>query len=619
MSLSLQLIPSGDGSPLDSILNPVGGGIGGVQDAVVDTPVGKVRFVLESCAAPPDLPNCRMWTLRLEEDGLPKGDAPWPYRWIRIQGLPLHRNTQAALANGYQCWSSSPMVGRQDVLNTEPFEQRRYYGDTLFYTYAQRPGVFHSWSFSYSCLEDGRSNPLFAAVDEDLFFTAFEFDLTHASLAIALDCEGARLATMRHPTQPGGSLILGRWILPDPRETAFAPLSDAVKSWMTLVRKHERIPRSFSTREQRQRSGRVQGYTSWYYRYNAIDAAWLRHNLEALAAEEWAVFQIDDGYQKQIGDWLTPSAGFPDGVKGISDAARNQGWRPGIWCAPFIVMENSALYRDHPDWVLKDGQNQPVLCGVHDLWGGRFFALDTEHPQVRAYVEQVLQTFFVDWGFKFLKADFLYAAARIPAGGLTRAQRSARAHQFLFATCVKHGAQFLSCGAVLSSAYGRCDYSRVGPDVYTAWENPWEGLAPSREKVSTRHCLTNTLTRAPLDAVMFGNDPDVFILRDNGCNLTPAEREMLARINARFGSLVFCSDDISEYGSWHKNQLDAVNKMMGGDAKGRKGIGSVVPLGNDHAAHGYRIQSVDGSEEWRVNLTEAELAGLPPHSYVRKP
>ena len=69
-----------------------------------------------------------------------------------------------------------------------------------------------------------------------------------------------------------------------------------------------------------------------------------------------------------------------------------------------------------------------------------------------------------------------------------------------------------------------------------------------RERVSTANSLVSTLTRWTMSDRMFGNDPDVMILRNHGNKLTPDERYTLCVLNNILGALVFSSDNVSLYG-----------------------------------------------------------------------
>jgi hypothetical protein len=69
-----------------------------------------------------------------------------------------------------------------------------------------------------------------------------------------------------------------------------------------------------------------------------------------------------------------------------------------------------------------------------------------------------------------------------------------------------------------------------------------------RERVSTANSLVSTLTRWSMSDRMFGNDPDVMILRNKKNKLSPDERYTLCVLNNVLGALVFSSDNVALYG-----------------------------------------------------------------------
>ncbi len=96
-------------------------------------------------------------------------------------------------------------------------------------------------------------------------------------------------------------------------------------------------------------------WCSWYHYFENVTQADIEENLVAMGELDLdlGVVQIDDGYQAELGDWLTLSdrfASLPDIVGRIRDAGR----RAGIWVAPFLMGERSAVLRDHPDWAIGD-------------------------------------------------------------------------------------------------------------------------------------------------------------------------------------------------------------------------------------------------------------------------
>lgn len=58
-----------------------------------------------------------------------------------------------------------------------------------------------------------------------------------------------------------------------------------------------------------------------------------------------------------------------------------------------------------------------------------------------------------------------------------------------------------------------------------------------------------------MDGRAWKNDPDVFLLRDTNIKTSFAQRKLLAKINSIFGSLLFISDNMSEYSSGQRAVL----------------------------------------------------------------
>jgi alpha-galactosidase len=83
------------------------------------------------------------------------------------------------------------------------------------------------------------------------------------------------------------------------------------------------------------------GWCSWYYYFQAISEAEVLANLDHLAANRGALpveyVQIDDGYQAEIGDWLTANEKFPRGMKQLAGEIHARGYKTGLWLAPFIA------------------------------------------------------------------------------------------------------------------------------------------------------------------------------------------------------------------------------------------------------------------------------------------
>ena len=118
-------------------------------------------------------------------------------------------------------------------------------------------------------------------------------------------------------------------------------------------------------------------WSSWYSFYDRISEAQLADVLDSIVGLDVAVFQVDDGWQRQTGDW-TANDRFPSGLEALAATIEQHGHRPGLWLAPFIARDDSDLYRDRGDLFVTGDDGQPVFAGRN--WGGPCHALDVTHP-----------------------------------------------------------------------------------------------------------------------------------------------------------------------------------------------------------------------------------------------
>ena len=162
------------------------------------------------------------------------------------------------------------------------------------------------------------------------------------------------------------------------------------------------------------------GWCSWYHYFHEITEEALRANLKSLAAMRKDfpidVVQLDDGFQSALGDWDTTNAKFPGGLKKVADEIRAVGFKAGIWAAPFLAARDSRLMREHPDWfIIHEESGWPVQAGFNPNWTASndpfAYALDPSNPAFRAHLERLFAKLAREFGYSYLKLDFLYAAA----------------------------------------------------------------------------------------------------------------------------------------------------------------------------------------------------------------
>lgn len=289
------------------------------------------------------------------------------------------------------------------------------------------------------------------------------------------------------------------------------------------------------------------GWCSWYQFGTEVTEADVRRNLTLLDSvrDELTVdfIQLDDGYEREVGDWLDIRETFPSGIGTLMRDIHARGFSPGLWIAPFLLSERSATYKKHPSWVVRDSATNEPIVAIQN-WGCDNYALDTTHPDALAWLEEVLNTICGAWGVAYLKLDFLYAAAlrgRRDDATLTGAQAYTRGMRLIRRVA---GSRFLlGCGAPLVSSVGLVDGMRIGSDVAPYWSpsaDPGAGVGPS-----TFNAVRATLTRAWMHQRWWLNDPDCVLARED-TQLTETEFRAWASVVALSGGMLVLGDDVAQ-------------------------------------------------------------------------
>ena len=393
--------------------------------------------------------------------------------------------------NGYQTWTYSPELNRNGKLrgtdHIPGFLRKKYafdrYGDYHFVPYGHHNGQSHGFSYCY--FRKGKQFRLVASLDETPGYTILRYDSGKALLTLVRDCAGVE--------HPGGSFALFDLFFAEGGET------EVFDGWFRAMGIRPRTEEKLA------------GYSSWYNRYQDITEDTIREDLTGCRSLlcPGDLFQIDDGWEPKVGDWLeTDAQKFPHGLKGMVEEIHASGFQAGLWLAPFVCEKDSALFLQHPDWLLKvDGK--PWCCGSN--WSS-FYALDIDNPAVLDYLRRVFDRVLNDWGFDLVKLDFLYGAAPFGNAHESRAARMRRAMELLRSWCGQKA--ILGCGVPVMPAFGLVDYCRVSCDVGLDWDDVWYMRLFHRERVSTKQALNNTVFRRQLNGRAYGSDPDVFFLRE---------------------------------------------------------------------------------------------------------
>jgi alpha-galactosidase len=292
------------------------------------------------------------------------------------------------------------------------------------------------------------------------------------------------------------------------------------------------------------------GWCSWYRFWTGVTEADIVSNLDYLTAHRQELpvqyVQLDDGYQADIGDWLTVNDKFPHGLKWLVDRIHEAGFQAGLWLAPFLAGANSQLYKDHPDWVVQHKPGTPYVAMIN--WGQANYALDLSRDDVHEWLHHVFSTVTGVWGFDYVKIDFVYAGAvdGIRAQeGTTRAQLYRRGLETIRKAV---GDRFiLGCGNPMGPSIGLVNGARIGPDVAPFWDPlPFTPMAQRNAKAepSALNSIRNTISRYWMHGRLWQNDPDCVLVRQLDTALTEDEARTLATVIAMTGGMVLDSDDL---------------------------------------------------------------------------
>ena len=443
-------------------------------------------------------------------------------------------------ANGYQSWTDSreftsfdrmPDLGLIGKSIFGRVNGLKYMGDYTFARYDKRSGSFHSISFAY--IRNGKEIDFFGSLTDRTGYTVIYADMNNDTLRFSKDLEGV--------------------VIDKPY--------DILDLYITKGSYDEVFDKYFYVLDIKPiTTEKIKGYTSWYNYYQNINEEVILRDLKALNTQPDLVntFQIDDGYQTAVGDWLSINKDkFPGGLKPIVDSIHLKGLQAGLWLAPFAAQKGSQLAKQHPDWLIKAPNGKPLCVGAN--WGG-FYPLNIYNVDARLYIKQVFNHVLNVWGFDLVKLDFLYAACVVPMNGKTRGEIAYDSIELL-RECVGDK-KILACGVEQMPCFGKVEYMRIGADMALDWEHTLLRKNMHREDVSTPNAILNSVYRRCLNKRAFLCDPDVFLLRRTNIGFNPNQQELLAKFIKLFGEVLFTSDNIGEY---NERQLSIFKDVMTDD------------------------------------------------------
>ena len=141
---------------------------------------------------------------------------------------------------------------------------------------------------------------------------------------------------------------------------------------------------------------------SWEGIYLDITEEKIIKMMDDIAAFGGELFVMDDGWfgdkyprkvdNSSLGDWVVDKQKLPNGIKALTEAAKQRKIKFGIWIEPEMTNTVSELFDQHPDWVLqRPGRD------LRKGRGGTQVVLDMTNPRVQDFVFGVVDNLMTEY------------------------------------------------------------------------------------------------------------------------------------------------------------------------------------------------------------------------------
>ncbi|QNN53625.1 alpha-galactosidase [Nocardioides mesophilus] len=167
----------------------------------------------------------------------------------------------------------------------------------------------------------------------------------------------------------------------------------------------DRFHRHLRARPQHVERPRPVVLNTWEAVYFDQDLDGLTALADAAAAIGVERFVLDDGWflgrrddQRGLGDWTVDPDVWPAGLTPLVEHVVGRGMEFGLWVEPEMVNQDSDLFREHPEWMLRGRETDPPPWRHQQV-------LDLRVPEAYAHLRDALLGLLDGHAISFLKWD----------------------------------------------------------------------------------------------------------------------------------------------------------------------------------------------------------------------
>jgi alpha-galactosidase len=300
------------------------------------------------------------------------------------------------------------------------------------------------------------------------------------------------------------------------------------------------------------------GWCSWYGFGTRINERTILDHASYIAKRVLPLkyILIDDGWTTW-GDWTTTDTKkFPRGMKYVAKQITSYGLQPALWIAPFLVESHAKIFYKHPSWFIRTKRGSLVEGTKFSIFDSflprRRWILDMSNSQVQAHLKTVIQRIIEQWGFTYLKLDFLYAQHFHPAFRSSEEPDRLLQDFLLWIKTTYPHVYISACGCPLAPAVGVVDAMRISADItFPHLHNMW----PIHKLFSTYSLaqLKHNLRYRNHTNVYWHLDPDVFLCHPKH-GFSHKQITTLRTLIIQAKGLIFLGDNLLELTEQHFSQ-----------------------------------------------------------------